>query len=175
VALSFEKKKEMVKELTELIGCSVSVVAADYCGLTVSEMTELRAMSREKKVKVGVYRNTLVRKAVEKTPFSCLHAALVGPILLLFSFDEPGAGARLLSDFMKSHEKIAAKALVLDGQLLGADQLKAIASLPSRDEAIGQLMSVMQAPITQLVRTLNEPVAQAVRTFRALRDQKQAT
>nr|MCH9744139.1 50S ribosomal protein L10 [Gammaproteobacteria bacterium] len=86
----------------------------------------------------------------------------------------PGAAARLIRDFVKSHENLEVRALALDGQLLGPDQLKAVASLPSRDEAIAQLMSVMQAPVTKFVRTLKEPVAQTVRVIAAVRDQKEA-
>nr|MCH9644530.1 50S ribosomal protein L10 [Gammaproteobacteria bacterium] len=121
-----------------------------------------------------VYRNTLARRAVEGTHMACLIESLVGPIVLFFAHEEPGAAARLIRDFVKSHENLEVRALALDGQLLGPDQLKAVASLPSRDEAIAQLMSVMQAPVTKFVRTLKEPVAQTVRVIAAVRDQKEA-
>jgi len=93
---------------------------------------------------------------------------------LFFAEEEPGAPARLLRDFVKEHDKLEVKALALDGKLLGPDQLKAVASLPSRDEALAQLLSVMKAPITKFVRTVNEPVAQFARVMGAIRDQKQA-
>jgi len=175
VVLKLEDKKAIVAELSEVAQKSVSAVAADYCGLSVSQMTQLRADARKANVIMRVYRNTLARRALEETTFACLLDSLTGPIVLLFSQDEPGAAARLLRDFLKAKENAAleVRALALDGQKLGPDQLKAVASLPSRDEAIAQLMSVMQAPVTKFVRTLKEPVAQAVRAFAAVRDQKQ--
>lgn len=172
--IKLNDKKAIVAELAEIANHSVSAIAADYRGLTVSEMTELRAGARGAGVHMRVYRNTLARRAVEGTAFACLTDALVGPIVLLFSQDEPGAAARLLRDYIKAHESLEVRALALDGQLLGSDQLKAVASLPSRDEAIAQLMSVMKAPVTKFVRTMREPYAQAVRVMAAVRDQKQA-
>lgn len=174
MTLKLDDKKAIVAELAEVVANSVSAVAADYCGLTVAEMTELRVQARKAGVKLRVYRNTLARRAVAGTAFACLTDALTGPIVLFFSQDEPGAAARLIRDFMKAHENLAVRGLAIDGELLGPEQLKAVASLPSRDEAIAQLMSVMQAPVTKFVRTLNEPVAQFVRVMGQVRDQKQA-
>ncbi len=174
MALKLDDKKAMVAELSDIIKGSISAVAADYSGLPVSKLTELRKDARKAGVLMRVYRNTLARRAVKETAFACLTDALVGPIVLLFSQDEPGAAARLLRDFIKTHDAIEVRGLALDGQLLGPDQLGAVASLPSKDEAIAQLMSVMQAPITKLVRTFNEPTAQFVRVVAAVRDQKQA-
>ncbi len=174
MVLKLEDKKAIVAELTELATNAISAVAADYRGLTVSELTELRSNARKAKVTMRVYRNTLARRAVEGTHMACLIESLVGPIVLFFAHEEPGAAARLIRDFVKSHENLEVRALALDGQLLGPDQLKAVASLPSRDEAIAQLMSVMQAPVTKFVRTLKEPVAQTVRVIAAVRDQKEA-
>jgi len=174
VALNLEKKKAIVGELTVVAKKSISAAAADYRGLTVSEMTGLRTNARKQGVKIRVYRNTLARRALEETSFACLRDALVGPIVLLFSQDEPGAAARLLRDFTKDNERLKVVALAIDGQLLGPDQLKAVASLPSREEALGLLASVMQAPITKMVRTFNEPVAQLARVLGQVRDQKQA-
>jgi large subunit ribosomal protein L10 len=174
VALNLEDKKAIVADLSAVVAESISAVAADYRGLSVSEMTELRAQAREKGLYMRVVRNTLARRAVEGTDHACLAEALVGPMLLVFSQDEPGAGARLLRDFMKNHDKLEVKALALDGELLGADKLKSVAELPSRDEALAQLMSVMQAPITKLVRTMAEPYASAVRVMGQIRDQKES-
>lgn len=173
MALNLEQKKAIVSELNEVALKSISAVAAHYRGLTVSEMTELRKTAREKGVWLRVYRNTLARIALKETEFACLEDALVGPMVLLFSQDEPGSAARLLSDFVKKHEKLEVKALVLDGRLLGADQLKAVASLPSREEALAQLCAVLQAPVAKFVRTLNEPVAQVARVMGQIRDKKQ--
>lgn len=174
MTLRLEDKQAIVAELKELAESSVSAVAANYCGLTVSEMDALRNNARQSGVKVRVYRNTLARRAVQETDFACLTDALTGQIVLLFSQNDPGSSARLLRDHAKDIEKLEVKALVVDGQLLGADQLKMVASLPTYDEALAQLMSVMQAPVTQCVRTLNESVAQLVRVVAAVRDQKKA-
>lgn len=174
MVMKLDGKKAVVAELSEVVKNAVSAIAADYRGLTVAELTELRAASRKAGVLMRVYRNTLARRAFVDTEFACLIESLVGPIVLLFSNNEPGAAARILRDFMKAHEHLEVRALALGGQLLGADQLKAVASLPSRDEAIARLMSVIQAPVTQFVRTLREPVAQAVRVLAAVRDTKQA-
>ena len=167
-------KKAIVTELSELAKQAVSAAVADYSGLKVSEITDLRLSARKSGVLVKVYRNTLARRAVEGTEFACLSEALVGPSILLLSQNEPGAAARLLRDFSKDHEALQVRALALDGQLFGPDELKSIASLPTKDEAIAQLMSVMKAPITKFVRTVKEPVAKTVRVVAAIRDQKQA-
>ena len=173
MALKLEDKKIVVTELRSIVEKSISAAAADYRGLTVSEMTELRKNARQSGVHLRVYRNTLARRAVDGTAFACLTETLVGPIVLLFSFDDPGAAARLLHDFIKGHENLTVRALVLDGELLGPDQLKAVASLPTLKEALTQLAVVIQAPVTKFVRTLREPYAQAVRVMGAVRDKKQ--
>lgn len=175
MALKPEDKKAIVAELAGVAGTAVSAVAADYCGLTVSEMTELRTNARNLGVKMRVYRNTLARRAIEGTEFACLKEVLVGPIVLLFSVEEPGAAARILRDFMKAHKALEVRALAMGGALLAASQLEAIASLPSREEALTQLAAMLQAPVTQFVRTLREPVAQLVRVMAAVRDQKQSS
>lgn len=172
MAITLTQKQEMVSELTALAGESISAVAADYRGMTVSEMTELRQAARKSRVTMRIYRNTLARRALKETDFSCLDEALVGPIVLLFAHDEPGAAARVLRDFIKSNDKIEVKALAMEGGLLAPNQLAAVASLPSRDEALAKLMSQMLAPITQLTRTINEPAAQLVRAVAAVRDTK---
>lgn len=174
MALNLERKKAMVAEISEVALKSISAVAADYRGLPVSKMTELRKAAREQGVWLRVYRNTLARRALAETEFSCLQNSLVGPIVLLFSQDEPGAAARLLREFLKSgNEKLEVRALVIDGKLLGPDQLKAVASLPSKHEALAQLCAVLQAPVVKFVRTLNEPVAQFGRVMGQVREARQ--
>lgn len=174
MTLRLEDKQAIVAELSEVAKHAVSAIAADYRGLTVSDMTDLHKSARDKGVHMKVYRNTLARRAIKETSFACLDEALTGPIVLFFAQEEPGAAARLIRDFVKQNETLEVKALAMDGQLLGPDQLKAVADLPSRDEAIATLMSVMQAPVTKFVRTLNEPVAQFVRVMGQVRDKKQA-
>lgn len=173
VALKLEDKKAIVAEVAEVAKSATSVVAAEYCGLTVAQLTALRKSARESGVYLRVVRNTLARRAFEGTGFACMDSALAGPLVLAFSQEDPGAAARLIKDFSKKFEKLAVKALSIDGALLPAEDLNRLASLPTRHEAIAQLMSVMLAPITQLVRTIAEPHSKLVRTVAAVRDQKQ--
>jgi large subunit ribosomal protein L10 len=173
VALNLNDKKAIVAELSEVASSSLSAVAADYRGITVSVMNALRKNARKSGVKVGVYRNTLARRALQDTEFACLSEVLTGPILLFFAQNDPGAAARVLRDF-EFADKLTVRGLAISGQLLPASQLKAIASLPTRDEALSLLLSVMNAPITKFVRTVNEPAAQTARVFAAIADQKQA-
>ena len=171
--LKLEEKKAIVAELAEVASRSVSVIAAEYRGLTVAELTELRTGARKAGAVVKVYRNTLARKAVETTRFKCLQPALAGPMVLVFSQDEPAAAARMARDFAKDHTNFVIKALVLEGRLLAAEQIKAVASMPSRDEALAQLMAVMKAPVVKLARTLTETYAQLVRVTAAVADKQQ--
>lgn len=174
MALRLEDKKAIVAEVAEVATTALSVVAADYRGLPVADVTRLRADARKSGVYMRVVRNTLARRALTGTEFECLSDALVGPLLLAFSKNEPGAAARLLHDFAKKNDKLEVKALAIGGKLLGANQLEAVAKLPTKDEAIATLMSVLNAPITKFVRTLAEPHAKLVRTIAAVRDQKQS-
>lgn len=173
MALNLEDKKAIVAELSGYAVNALSAVAADYRGLTVSAMNALRKSARQSGVRVGVYRNTLARRALQDTEFACLSEVLTGPIVLFFSQEDPGAAARVIRDF-EFADKIAVRGLALSGQLLPADQLKAVASLPTRDEALARLVTVMKAPVTKFVRTLNEPTAQMVRAFAAVADKKKA-
>lgn len=175
MVLRLNDKKAIVQELNGIAQKSVAAIIADYRGLPVSEMTELRKSARKLGVSLRIYRNTLARRAVQDTDFACMQDKLVGPVILLFAQDEPGAAARLVRDFAKTREAFKVKALVIEGRLLEADQLSAVASLPTREEALALLMSVMLAPVTKLVRTIAEPYAQAVRVIAAIRDKKQTT
>jgi len=174
VALKLEQKQSIVAEVNEAAGKALSAVFSDYRGLTVGQMTELRSKARASGIYMRVIRNTLARRAVEGTEYACLKEALVGPTLVAFSHEDPGAAARLLRDYAKTFEKLEVKALSIGGVLLGADQLDRVATLPTRDEAIALLMAVMQAPISKLARTLNEVPGKLVRTLAAVRYQKEA-
>lgn len=174
VALKLEDKKTIVNEVAGIAKQAFSLVAAEYCGLTVGQLTELRKSAREKEVYLRVVRNTLAKRALEGTQFACMQQALGGPLILAFSRVEPGAAARLIRDFARSNEMLKVRALALKNELLPPESLDMLANLPTREEAIAQLMSVMQAPMTQLVRTLAEPQAKLVRTLAAIRDTKQA-
>lgn len=175
MALKLEDKKAIVSEVSDVASKSLSAIAADYRGLTVAQLTNLRVKARENDVYIKVVRNTLARRALQETDFACLEESLTGPIVLMFSLKDPGAVARLVQDFVKTNEKLAIKALALGGKLLDPKELKAMASLPTKDQAIAMLMSVMTAPITKLVRTLAEPQAMLVRTVAAIKDKKQAS
>jgi len=174
VTLRLDDKRAIVAEVSEVASNSISAVAAFYSGLTVSEMTQLRAAARKEGIYLRVVRNTLARRAVDKTSFACMQEKLVGPVVLAFAKEEPGAAARLMRDFAKDHSKLEVTALVVGGKLIAANQLDAVAKLPTYLEAISMLMSVMQAPIGKFVRTLAEPHAKLVRTIAAIRDQKAA-
>ncbi len=171
--LRLEQKKEIVAEVNEAAGTALSAVLANYRGMTVSQMTELRAKARESGVYLKVIRNTLAKRAVEGTPYECLNEVLVGPTLFAMSHEDHGSAARLLRDYMRSAEKLQVKALAVDGHMYGAEHLDRIASLPTKDEALASLMSVMQAPIGKLARTLNEVPGKLVRTVAAIREQKE--
>ena len=174
MALNLEDKKALVAEVSAVASKALSVVAAEYRGLTVSQMTDLRLKARSAGVYVRVVKNTLARKAVAGTSFECLGPVLKGPLVLAFSKDDPGAAARVVKAFAKDNDKLIARALSLGGQLLAGSELDKVASLPSREQALSQLMGVMKAPIQKLVATLAAAPSKLVRTLAAVRDQKQA-
>jgi large subunit ribosomal protein L10 len=173
VALSFNQKKVIVEEITDVAANALSVMAAYYCGLTVAELNTLRTEARSQGIYLRVVPNTLAKRALENTKFSCLREMLTGPLVLAFSKDEPNVAARLVQNFIKEHDKLEVKAIALGEQVFLAKDLKMIADLPSRKEAISLLMSVMEAPITKFVRLLKAPQEKLVRTVAAVRDQKQ--
>jgi len=174
VALNLVDKQAIVSEVSEVASKAISLVAADYRGLTVSKMTDLRTKARHNNIYLRVVRNTLARRAVEGTSFSCVQKELVGPLVLAFSMTEPSAAARLLQDFVKNNEELKVKFLSLSGKILGADDLSKVAKLPTKDEAMSLAMSVMKAPISKFVRTINEPHSKLVRTLLAVKNSKEA-
>ena len=174
MALSFAEKEAIVSEVAEVAASAYSAVTAEYLGLSAEEMTELRAKARSGGVYLRVVKNTLARRAMNGTDYECLQDTLTGPLLLAFSQEDPGAAARVLKDFAKENDKLVIKALSVSGQLLAASEIDRLASLPTKEQAISMLMSVMQAPITKFARTLNEVPGKLVRTVAAVRDAKQA-
>ncbi|WAK01759.1 50S ribosomal protein L10 [Methylobacter sp. YRD-M1] len=163
MALNLDSKKAVVEEVAEIAAKAHSAIAAEYRGLTVTELTALRKTARETGVYLRVVKNTLAKRAVAGTEFECMQDGLVGPLLLAFSMEDPGSAARLISDFAKTNDKLITKVVAINGQAYGASELARLASLPTRDQAIAMLMSVMKAPVGKLVRTLA-----------AVRDQKEA-
>jgi len=174
MALRLEDKKALVKEVNAVAGDSVTAVAAEYRGLSVAEMTELRKEARNAGVYMRVVKNTLARRAVEGTEFECMQDTLKGPILLAFAKDDPGAAARVIKNFAKEHNALQAVSLSAGGQLLPASDLATLADLPTLDQARAMLLGVMMAPMTKLARTLAEPSAMLARTLSARGSQEAA-
>lgn len=174
MALRLDDKKAVVSELAVIAAKAHSAVAAEYRGLSVAELTDLRKSARASGVYLKVVKNTLARRAVEGTEFACLQDNLVGPLILAFSLEDPGAAARLFSDFGKTHDKLAVKLVAVGGKQYGASELERLSKLPNREQALSLLMAVMKAPVEKFARTLQEPHAKLVRTVAAIRDQKQA-
>jgi large subunit ribosomal protein L10 len=174
MALRLDDKKALVAEVAAVAANAQSVVAAEYRGLTVTQMTDLRARARKNGVYLRVVKNTLARKAIAGTPFECVGKSLKGPLILAFSKEDPGAAARLVKTFARDNDKLVATVLSLGGSALAAKDLDKVASLPTKQQALGQLVGVIQAPISKFVRTLAEPHAKLVRTIAAVKDQKAA-
>ena len=174
MALNLEDKKALVAEVAAVAAKAQSVVAAEYRGLTVGQMTELRAKARAKGVYMRVVKNTLARKALAGTSFESVGPKLKGPLVLAFSTDDPGAAARVVKDFAKANEKLVATLVSLGGEVLPGKDLERVASLPTREQALAMLMGVMKAPIQKLASTLAAAPSKLVRTLAAVRDQKQA-
>jgi large subunit ribosomal protein L10 len=174
MALNLEDKKALVSEVSEVAAKALSVVAAEYRGLTVSQMTDLRTKARAAGVYMRVVKNSLARKAVAGTLFECIGPVLKGPLVLAFSQEDPGAAARVVKAFAKDHDKLVPTAVSLGGQLLGPKDLDKVASLPTREQALAILMGVMKAPIQKLAGTLAATPSKLVRTLAAVRDQMQA-
>ena len=173
MAIRLEDKQQIVSEVNQAASSALSAVLADYRGVTVEDMTALRKNARENKVYLRVVRNTLLKRAVADTEFECIQGALVGPTILAFSQEDPGAAARVLKDFAKENDDFEIKALSVGGQLMDASQIDVLAKLPTLDQARSMLMSVMLAPVTKLARTMSEVPSKVTRAVAAVRDQKQ--
>ena len=168
-----EDKKSIVEELGKVANSHISAVVGNSSELTADQMTSLRKKARKDDVFVQVVRNTLAEIAFEKTEFKCLKEVLVGPTVIAFSKDDPGAAARLFKDFAKEHKSLKVKGLSIDGKLLAPEQLDSLANIPTKDKAIAILMSTLLAPISKLARTMNAVPEKMVRTLSAVADDKQ--
>jgi large subunit ribosomal protein L10 len=173
VGLNLDDKKAVVAEVSAEIACAQSIVVAEYRGLEVVGLTVLRANARKSGVYLRVLKNTLVRRAVAGTPFEGLSSKLVGPLIYGISKD-PVAAAKLLNDFAKGNDKLVIKAGAMPNYVMDVAGVKALATMPSREELLSKLLGTMQAPITQFVRTLNEVPTKFVRGLAAVRDAKEA-
>lgn len=174
MTLKLEDKKHIVAEVTKVASDAGFAIVANYRGLTVSQMTELRAKARNAGHYLRVVRNTLARRAVQDTSFACLQEVLSGPVIIMFSAGDPGEAARLMRDFTKDHKLLEVKALSFGEKVLAANELEAVANLPTRDQALVMLLSVLNAPATKLVRTLAEPYAQVARVLAAVAEKQKA-
>jgi large subunit ribosomal protein L10 len=174
MAISLAEKQAIVSDVAEVAANAHSAIAAEYRGLTVAEMTDLRVKAKEAGVYLRVVRNTLARRALAGTDFECMQEGLTGPLVLAFAQDEPGASARVMGDFAKDNDKLQVRLIAFGGKLLDPSNIDALAKMPTRDEALSMLVGVMQAPVSKFVRTMAEPTAKFVRTVAALRAQKGA-
>ncbi len=165
MGLTLDAKKAIVEEVNSIAAVAPSAIAAEYIGLTVTEMTELRNAAREAGVYLKVVRNTLARRALENTQFECMRDNLVGPLLLVFSNDEPGSAAKVVRNFAKSNKKLEIKLVSLDGNLLEPSEITKLASLPSLDEAHVMLLGLLSSPLTKFVCTISEPPSKFARVL----------
>ena len=172
--LNLKAKKTIVKEVNQVASQAVAAIVAHYRGLTVAQMTDLRVQAKKQGTYLRVVPNRLTRRALENTPFSCLEAALCGPVILAFSPEDPGLVARLLRQFAKENPAFVVKALAVGSQYLEASALESIATLPTREEALALLLSAMKAPITQWVQLLREPYARLTRVLNTIGEQKRS-
>jgi large subunit ribosomal protein L10 len=172
VGLNLEEKKAVVEEVAAQVAGAKAIVLAEYRGLEVGNMTELRRHARRSGVYLRVLKNTLARRAVKDTPFAGLADKMVGPLVYGISSD-PVATAKVMNEFAKGNEKFVIKAGAMPNAVISAKEVAALASLPSREELLAKLMGTMQAPIAQFVRTLNEVPSKFVRALAAVRDSRE--
>ncbi len=173
MALNLEAKKVVVEQVNSLADSAISVGVAEYRGLTVEQMTNLRSSAMDANVSLRVVKNTLAKRALAKTACECVTPVLSGPVILGFSQEDPGAVARVFKDFVKENEDLVVKGLGVSGEFVDADQLKRIADLPTKDQAISMAMALMLAPVEKLTRTLNEVPTKVTRVVSAVAQQKQ--
>jgi len=171
VSLNRQEKSVVIEEVAAEVAKAQSIIVAEYRGLDVASVTVLRKKARESGVYLRVLKNSLVRRAVADTPFESLSASLTGPLIYGIAAD-PVSAAKLLADFAKTNDKLVLKAGALPGSLMNVEGVKALASLPSREELLAKLLGTMQAPIATFARTLNEIPTKFVRGLAAVRDQK---
>ena len=172
--LSLNEKKAVVAEVADVAKSASSVIAAEYRGLNVAEMTEFRRQARAAGVHVRVVPNNLAKRAVESTDFECMREGLRGPLVLAFARDDPGSAARVVRDYRRTNQKLEVRLVAFGGRLVDPADIDNLANLPTYDEAIARLMAVLKAPVTKLVRTLAEPHTRLARALDAIRQQKES-
>ena len=162
MALNLSQKHEVVAEIADVASKAQSLVAAEYAGVTVGQMTSMRKKARETGVYLKVVKNTLASRAVAGTEFECVKDALVGPLLYAFSMEEPGSAGRLIKEFAKGNDKLQPKVVSMGGKLLPAAHVDVLASLPTRDQALAMFLNLLMEPATRVARV-----------FKAIGDQKE--
>lgn len=172
MGLNLNEKKAVVEEVSGQVAGAQSIIVAEYRGLEVEHITVLRAQARAQGVYLRVLKNTLARRAVNDTPFAGLASHMVGPLVYGISPD-PVAAAKVLADFAKGNDKLVIKAGAMPNYVMDDKGVKALASMPSREELLATLLGTMQAPIAKFARTLNEVPGKFVRTLAAVRDAKE--
>jgi len=154
MALNLSQKQEVVAELADVAAKAHSLVAAEYAGTTVSQMTAMRKKARETGVFLKVVKNTLATRAVSGTEFDGTKDALVGPLLYAFSMEDPGAAGRLIKEFAKGNEKLQAKVVSIGGKTYPGSHVDVLAALPTRDQALAMLARVLAEPATMFARAV---------------------
>jgi large subunit ribosomal protein L10 len=174
MALNLQQKKEVVAEMASVAQSAISLVAAEYAGITVEKLTQLRVKARAEGVYLRVVKNTLVERAVEGTEFECIKGKITGPLIFAFSKEDPGAAGRLIKDFAKTNDKMVPRLVAVGGKAYGAAELDRLASLPTREQALSMLLGCMVQPATMLVRVMAEPANQLARAIKAVGDKQAA-
>ena len=154
MALNLSQKQNVVAEVAEIAAKAHSLIAAEYAGTTVSQMTAMRKKARETGVFLKVVKNTLAARAVAGTEYEVAQESLVGPLLYAFSTEEPGAAGRLIKEFAKSNDKLQPKVVVVGGQQYPASHVEVLASLPTRDQALAMLARVLAEPAAMFARAI---------------------
>lgn len=174
MGLSLEQKQAMVSEVAAKLAGAQAVIVAEYRGLNVDRVTQLRVRAKKSGLYLRVLKNTLARRAVQGTPFERLTEQMSGPLMYGIASD-PVAGAKVLSEFARENELFVIRGGAMPNAVMSAKDIKALALLPSRQELLAKLVATLQAPIAKLVRTLNEVPARFVRTLAAVRDSQPTT
>jgi len=171
LSLNLDEKKAIVAEVSAQVANAKAIIIAEYRGMEVGQMTQLRAKTRESGVYFRVIKNSLVRRAVAETPYAGLAKHMVGPLVYGISAD-PVAAAKVLHEFSRDNEKLVIKVGALGEHVMSVTEIVALASLPSREELLARLLGTMQAPVAKFVQTLNEVPTRFVRGLAMIRDSK---
>jgi len=172
--LRIAEKQQIAEDLRDRFSKSAIIVVTDYKGLDVAAMNDLRRKLRAEQIEYQVVKNTLLIRASEGNDVALIKDHFKGPSAIALSYDDPVAPAKVLSQFAKDNNKLEIKVGVMDGQVLDASAIQALAKLPPREVLLGQLLSALNAVPTSFVRTIAEVPRSLVNVLAAIRDQKEA-